>query len=429
MRLVFLRGLFGRSRSVAAPVWSYPVTGYCPEDGRYYAVRARPRETVRRRRLAPLALAAALGLFNADAIAFQDMASLAPSADRGGERWTAYIARAPVGSVHQAEMPFADATTVTGDADVNGIEVPGIGRVALAGGSRTAKLGVDAPDPDENRINRADKTDRLVSVQPKAPARAFTAGSMFERVSLITRPPEKSAARMAFAKTPVEGKEVKITMAFHAVKPPKPRADLPVQLAKLVTNQQPDALALGYAPAQPDYGKTSPFESILTPEAGAGRFTPPIGAQDHAWAATPLPPSAFTAREQKCLAEAVYFEARGETVKGQVAVAQVVLNRVRNPAYPNTICDVVYQNRDWLNACQFSFACDGQRHRVTEMAQWRMAQQVAKTVSAGQIWLPEVGSATHYHALYVRPFWAPTMKKVARIGLHVFYRTYGGGWS
>ncbi|KAB2682169.1 MULTISPECIES: cell wall hydrolase [Brucella/Ochrobactrum group] len=429
MRLVSIRALFGRRKAVAEPVWHYPVTGYCPEEGRYYAVRAKPRQTVQKpHRMVPLVLAAVTYLFNSNAIAFQDMASLVPSADMGTHRWTAFVAKAPVGSVHQAEMPFVDATTVTGSIATNGIEVPGIGRVALSGGRKTAKLGPDDPNPDENRINRSDKTGRLVSVKPKAPAKAFTAGSMFDKISMITRPPEKTDAKMAFS-SKLEGKEIAITMAFHAVKPPKPRSEMPTQLAKLITNDQPDVLALGYAPATPDYGKTSPFESILKPQPDEGRFVPPIGEQDHEWAATPLPPSAFSKSEQKCLAEAVYFEARGETVKGQVAVAQVVLNRVRNPAYPGTICGVVYQNRDWLNACQFSFACDGQKHRVTEMPQWRMAQQVAKTVSAGQIWLPEVGSATHYHATYVRPFWAPTMKKVTKIGLHVFYRTYGGGWS
>ncbi|MBC2884524.1 cell wall hydrolase [Ochrobactrum sp. CM-21-5] len=430
MRLVSLRALLGRSQAVAEPVWHYPVTGYCPEDGRYYAVRARPRQVHgRQHRLVPLMLAAATYLFNSNAIAFQDMASLVPSADLGTHRWTAFVAKAPVGSVHQAEMPFVDATVVTGSIAANGIEVPGIGRVALSGGKRTAKLGPDDPDPDENRINRADKTSRIVSVKPKAPAKAFTAGSMFEKISMITRPPEKIDARMAFSKSKILGKEVEISMAFHAVKPPKPKAEMPVQLARLINNDQPDVMALGYAPSTPDYGKTSPFERILKPDPDEGRFVPPIGEQDHSWAATPLPAEAFSKSEQKCLAEAIYYEARGETVKGQVAVAQVVLNRVRNPAYPGTICGVVYQNRDWLNACQFSFACDGQKHRITEAPQWRMAKQVAKTASSGQIWLPEVGSATHYHATYVRPFWAPTMKKLTKIGLHIFYRTYGGGWS
>lgn len=429
MHLVSIRGLFGRSKAVAEPVWHYPVTGYCPQDGRYYAVRAKPRQLRRKYRLAPLLIASIAWISNSGTVALQDMASLVPSANIAGHRWTAFIAKAPVGSVHQAEMPFVDATTVTGSIATSGIEVPGIGRVALSGERKSAKLGVNDPNPDENRINRSDKTSRIVSVKPKAPARAFSAGSMFEKISMITHPQEKTDVLMAFTNSDIEGKEVQIAMAFHAIRRPKPKAELPVQLAKLVNNPEPDILALGYAPAKPDYGKTSPFEAILEPEADAGRFVPPISEEDHAWAATPLPADSFGKKEQKCLAEAVYYEARGESVKGQVAVAQVVLNRVRNPAYPGTICGVVYQNRSWLNACQFSFACDGQKHRITERPQWRMARQVAKTVTAGRIWLPEVGSATHYHATYVRPFWAPTMKKLTKIGLHVFYRTYGGGWS
>lgn len=432
MRLVWLQGLFGRSKAVAEPAWQYQVTGYCPEDGRYIPVRAKPRQVRQKKSRMALAMAAAgLWLFNSSAIAFQDMASIVPGAELGDKpRWTSFITKAPVGSVHQAEIPFVDATMITGSINNNGIEIAGLGHAALTGAKKGVKLGVDDPNPDENRIHRADKTGRLVSVQPKAPARAFSAGSMFDRISMISRPPEETDKRMAFAKTAVEGKEVQITMAFHTVAPvQKIKNDLPVQLAKLVTNDRPDMLALGYAPAKPDYGKTSPFEAILTPDPNEGRFFPPIGEEDHAWAASPLPKDAFSVKEQKCLAEAVYYEARGETVKGQVAVAQVVLNRVRNPAYPNTICQAVYQNRDMLNACQFSFACDGQKHRVTEMAEWRMAQQVAKATSSGQVWLPEVGSSTHYHATYVKPFWAPTMKKVAKIGLHVFYRTYGGGWS
>ena len=214
----------------------------------------------------------------------------------------------------------------------------------------------------------------------------------------------------------------------------KPVSKLPVPkiLKNLVTNDNPDVLALGYAPANAKVD-TSAFDSVLTEKQNSpidrnGRFIPPIGRNDHAWAATPLPPEAFTAKEQKCLAEAVYFESRGESIKGQAAVAQVVLNRVRNPAYPKTICGVVYQNTNWINHCQFSFACDGRKHRVTEMAQWTVAQQVAKAVTAGQIWFPEVGSATHYHAVYVRPRWARTMIKVDKIGLHIFYRTRYGGW-
>src|SRR5690606_39932841 len=83
-----------------------------------------------------------------------------------------------------------------------------------------------------------------------------------------------------------------------------------------------------------------------------GRFIPPVGKGDHSWMRNPLPPSVFSEKEQTCLANAIYFEARSEPLRGQAAVAQVVLNRVRNPAYPGSICGVVYQNENWLNACQ-----------------------------------------------------------------------------
>src|SRR5690606_5661479 len=124
-----------------------------------------------------------------------------------------------------------------------------------------------------------------------------------------------------------------------------------------------------------------------------------------------------------------YFEARGEPVKGQAAVAQVILNRVRNPAYPDTICGVVYQNKNWRNRCQFSFACDGIKDRVANRQHFRIAQEVAMAVTAGKIWLDEVGTATHYHATYVHPRWAKTMDQVKKIGRHIFYRTFGGGWE
>ena len=129
------------------------------------------------------------------------------------------------------------------------------------------------------------------------------------------------------------------------------------------------------------------------------------------------------------LANAIYFEARGESAKGQAAVAQVVLNRVRNPAYPNTICGVVYQNDNWRNRCQFSFACDGKKDRITSPSHYKTAEEIAMAVTAGKIFIPEIGSSTHYYAQYVRPGWARTMQKMTKIGLHIFYRTYGGGWS
>ena len=160
-----------------------------------------------------------------------------------------------------------------------------------------------------------------------------------------------------------------------------------------------------------------------------GRFIPPVSKGDHDWMSKPLPASVFSAKEQKCLANAIYFEARGESLRGQAAVAQVVLNRVRNPTYPSTICGVVYQNQNLKNRCQFSFACDGKKDRITSPANYKVAEQIAMAVTAGKIFLPEVASSTHYYAQYVSPRWARSMQKMKKIGLHIFYRTYGGGWS
>lgn len=133
-------------------------------------------------------------------------------------------------------------------------------------------------------------------------------------------------------------------------------------------------------------------------------------------------------KELWCMATAIYFEARGESYRGQVAVGQVVMNRVAHKLYPNTICGVVFQNQNKRNACQFSFACDGIPEKVTDGKSWKQAQQIAADVVSGKEYLPEVGYATHYHATYVRPHWAPRMKKVTKIGLHVFYQ-FKRGWK
>lgn len=128
------------------------------------------------------------------------------------------------------------------------------------------------------------------------------------------------------------------------------------------------------------------------------------------------------AKAAKCLAEAVYFEARGEPVRGQIAVAQVVVNRAFSGYYPETVCGVVYQNKHRYLACQFTFACDGVRDVVTEPEQWDRARKIAKEMLDGRLWLPEVNRSTHYHATYVRPYWVREMKKNYKTGLHVFYR-------
>jgi len=124
-----------------------------------------------------------------------------------------------------------------------------------------------------------------------------------------------------------------------------------------------------------------------------------------------------------CLAQNVYFEARSQPLIEQVAVAQVVLNRVSSSAYPDTVCSVVYENHypNRLHMCQFSFMCDGVKETVKDAEAWLKANQIASLVLSPDF--PDlVDGATHYHADYVRPSWAATQIQVAQIGSHIFYR-------
>jgi len=139
------------------------------------------------------------------------------------------------------------------------------------------------------------------------------------------------------------------------------------------------------------------------------------------------------AADRRCLAQALYHKARGESVAGQIAVAQVIVNRVKSRAYPDTVCGVIYQNSHRRNACQFSFACDGVSDRPRERAAYAKAEQIASEILCG----PECGKArklvrlsalagdiaraTHYHATSVMPSWGLKKKRLATIGRHIFY--------
>ncbi len=132
-------------------------------------------------------------------------------------------------------------------------------------------------------------------------------------------------------------------------------------------------------------------------------------------------------KSEKCLAEAIYFESRGEAVRGQMAVAQVILNRVFSGKYPNTVCGVVYQNAHRRLHCQFTFACDGIPDIVREPDMWERAKTIAAEMLDGKLWLPEVGKATHYHAYWVHPGWVREMTKMHKLGVHTFYRPRAWG--
>ena len=129
----------------------------------------------------------------------------------------------------------------------------------------------------------------------------------------------------------------------------------------------------------------------------------------------------------KCLTQAVYYEAAVEPLQGRRAVAQVVLNRMRHPSYPKSVCGVVYQGAERRTGCQFSFTCDGALLRAPAAVRWREADQIAKAALAGYV-EPSVGTATFYHADYVLPKWAYQLGKITQIGRHLFYR-FNGSWG
>jgi spore germination cell wall hydrolase CwlJ-like protein len=178
----------------------------------------------------------------------------------------------------------------------------------------------------------------------------------------------------------------------------------------------PRAVALSSStPAQPD---ALPIAVAAIPRA----FFALQGASRPYYAALIDPEKSDS--EMRCLAEAVYFEARSEPEAGQAAVAQVVLNRVSSGLYPESVCGVVYQNRNHFHGCQFSFACEGKSLRITEHEAWATALRVAESVLAGRTYISDVGPATHYHANYARPRWARSLKKTDVIGRHIFYRLF-----
>lgn len=148
-------------------------------------------------------------------------------------------------------------------------------------------------------------------------------------------------------------------------------------------------------------------EGLYLHEAGAVNVSAIIdGSAGHEW---------------RCLTEAIYFEARGETTRGQFAVAEVILNRVDSKRYPNSVCGVVTQGSERRNACQFSYTCDGKKEVVHEREAFVKAARIAKSMLEGR---PRVltNNATHYHTTAVSPSWSRRLTKITQIGVHIFYK-------
>jgi spore germination cell wall hydrolase CwlJ-like protein len=198
-------------------------------------------------------------------------------------------------------------------------------------------------------------------------------------------------------------------------------ARVPVSAAHAAKPAAPPATAIPAVPPQV-------FESLSPDEAIALNAAVPISS-------LPNPPAApfkltdvsefDRARAVNCLAMAAYYEAANQGDGGEAAVAQVVLNRMRNPLFPKTVCGVVFQGSNQPTGCQFTFTCDGSLARQPSADGWRRAKLVAERALGGYV-QKEVGEATHYHANWVVPYWQSTVLKVAQIGAHIFYRWNGG---
>ncbi len=399
------------------------------------------------------ALSAGALMASTTSIAFQDMAALLSDL-LPGERWQSHMVASPQGSVHAATFQFFDRASSYETTELGGIRIP-----AMPEGSHIAIARDDDAAAGHQPLvsNSAAKGDLNMTRSPlAAPNRTIPAsGQIWDLKDIFSAYEEADLPKVALA-APDGRPFAAIMVAYSSFT--RPDADGPADATPAVMvadaapagkeNTNASAPMAGtyslaaYAPS--GAALEAPFDALLgaapaiTPKKrpasvlgwlnGRKRMKAANG-KAHSWLANPLPSHAFDKTQQECLARGIYFEARGESELGQAGVAQVILNRVRNPAYPGTICGVVYQNKKWRNRCQFSFACDGLRDRIKSQRSWKTAQRVARAVSKGEIWLDEVGDSTHYHAGYVRPRWARKMKKTDKIGRHIFYRTKGGGWS
>lgn len=352
------------------------------------------------------ALAPALFLLSTTPAAYQDLASLIAKEANISDRARAHLMQGALSSLKTAtlslpthslfalpEGPLRSQPRL--DPDVTGSIPP-------------AQLSLQAASSIAAAVDRTNKTDRIEA-------------------------PRKTAALVHPELTPSldQPKEDDPTVLFEF--DDEPRADRPGSLAdrKNIPEGDPTAVfQIGSLLFDADAGSTPPgafkHRQYVAPAVVPDNSPDaPLHATRKLTPAERLGLNAQTrAKAVKCLAEAIYFEARSEPEKGQMAVAQVVVNRAFSGYYPNDICGVIYQNRHRHLACQFTYACDGIPDIVNSKPHWAVAERLANEALDGKGYLQDVGKATHYHAYYVSPYWARKMRKMARIGAHTFYFPY-----
>jgi spore germination cell wall hydrolase CwlJ-like protein len=405
-------------------------------------------------------------------IGYQDIASLLARQPGVAERWQKRVFASAVSSIQVATYGFvrpigtasaASATFQLASLDNQGVDITG---------SLTRNPIVRAPPryqaSDFPVVNRTLKGDRLANAKPEETAPSApsnedpstsNASVMGAKTAAAQPAPLDPELAEALNAPPLPQYDVSMSLelqplndpkgdtAVVAVGPAPPRDGFSVKTASLffgssslgasvdsMERWQPgEEPTIVIAGPDPDMKVTAALP-VATDDPRAGESVASKGEvnSDNQRVKTPaerlgLLDEKSRGRHEKCLAEAVYFEARGEAVRGQIAVAQVVMNRAFSGFYPSTVCGVVYQNKHRHLACQFTFACDNVADVVREPDMWDRARKIAKAMLDGQLWLPEVAKSTHYHAYWVHPSWVHEMKKMYKFGVHTFYRPRAWG--
>jgi hypothetical protein len=322
---------------------------------------------------------------------------------------------ANVRSVDAAAKLFHDGSTRIAEFPDHVAEIPdrirsGISSISMAAMAApsvsTAQITVAIP-----RDDAVTRPFILASASAEAAGLPDIHSDTIARLTQMSPVVETAIAKLAAAR---QQDAVEAAMA-----PPASRAIAPAQLASIEARATPEEAA-ELQPVSLPMASVIPLDMVPLPRSAPGAPPPSPAERLH------LEGKDY-AKAERCLANAVYFESRSEPVRGQMAVAQVVLNRVFSGFYPKDVCGTVYQNANRYLACQFTFACDGKRKLINERGAWARANRIAKQTLNGQIYLPEVGKSTHYHALYVHPNWVREMRRLARYGIHAFYRPIAWG--
>ena len=415
------------------------------------------------RRFAPIALGALVIILPPGQIGFQDLGALLARRPAVAERWHNHVIASPFGTIHAARfsMPSPIGTAMP--------HAPLYALVNFDPSDVTASIGAE-PLGDANAplrfptVNRKAKRDSLISrsrqplpplppalpIEPvpqgqaDAPLKSDEAEGRFEPYSeyefggVPDEGPPSSSIELPYADIPPANLSPSATDAGNGKTSGRiffgadPMASEQEQIKPWAPGEAPVVMAARTS-GDPDIKESALVSPGMSVDRNGGESIAKKGEvtgidqRPHSPAERLALTGSARAKAERCLANAVYFESRGEAVKGQIAVAQVVMNRVFSPFYPNDVCDVVYQNAHRHLACQFTFACDGIPDVVTEPDAWARAQHIARDMLDGKLWMPEVAKATHYHAYWVHPDWVNEMKKIYKLGVHTFYRPRAWG--